>query len=118
MNFNNDLCITKILASKNLKLRVFSGYEYFKAVSKGLSAVTKWKTPVAVPFHLCFYSQLQQIRVATIYPGLRIPSNPVRVIIHSYIFYMRGVSIVSSTTQLGIYAKFMPKTESYPAILQ
>ena len=27
---------------------------------------------------------------------------------------MRGVS---STTQLGIYAKFMPKTESYHAIL-
>ena len=41
MNFSNDLRITKILASKILELRMFSSYEYFNAVSKGLSAITK-----------------------------------------------------------------------------
>ena len=41
MKFDNDLRITKLLASKALELHVFSSYEYFKAVSKGLTAITK-----------------------------------------------------------------------------
>ena len=53
--FVSALHIMKLLTSKILVFHIFSGYEYFKAVSKSFLLSPNGNFPIAVPFHLYFY---------------------------------------------------------------